>query len=79
MIIYCVMLSKNCLYDGGPLWESYMGESDTLGLPNDHMLNYTIFDVVIELVYFLIKTKHFGPYWHIFMYISIHTLPLQGQ
>ncbi len=30
-----------------------------------HMLNYALFDVIIELVYFWIKTKHFGPYWHI--------------
>ncbi len=38
--------------------------ADTLELPSDHMLNYAIFNVVMELVYLLIKTKHFGPYWH---------------
>ncbi len=55
-------------------------KADTLGLPRDHMLNSAIFDVVIELVHLLIKTKHFGPYWHIiYKYISIHTLPLQSQ
>ncbi len=37
-------------------------KSDTLGLPSDHMLNYAVFDVVMELVHLLIKTKHFGPY-----------------
>ncbi len=46
-------------------------KADTLGLPSDHMLNYVIFDVVMELVYLLIKTKHFGPYWHI--YVHQHT------
>ncbi len=39
-------------------------KADTLGLPSDHILNYAVFDVVMELVYLLIKTKHFGPYWH---------------
>ncbi len=38
-------------------------KADTMGLPSDHMLNYAVFDVVMELVYLLIKTKHFGPYW----------------
>ncbi len=54
-------------------------KADTLGLPSDHMLNYAVFDVVMELVYLLIKTKHFGPYWHIYMYVSIHSLTLQSQ
>ncbi len=30
-------------------------KADTLGLPSDHMLNYAVFDVVIALVYLLIK------------------------
>ncbi len=50
------MLSKNCLYDGGPWWESYMCESNTLVLPSEHMFNYAVFDVVMKLVYLLIKT-----------------------
>ncbi len=54
-------------------------KADTLWLPREHMLNYAVFDVVMELVYLLIKTKHFEPYWHMYMYISIHTLPLQSQ
>ncbi len=56
MIIHCVMLSKKCLNDGGPWWESYMLKADTLVLPSDHMLNYAVFDVVMKLVYLLIKT-----------------------
>ncbi len=54
-------------------------KADTLVLPSDHMFNYAVFDVVMKFVYLLIKTKYFGPYWHIYMYISIHTLPLQSQ
>ncbi len=37
-------------------------KAGTLGLPGDHMLNCAVFDVVMELIYLLIKTKHFGPY-----------------
>ncbi len=56
-------------------------KADTLGLPSDHILNYAIFDVVMEHVYLFVKTKHFRPYWHIYyiMYISLHTLQLQRQ
>ncbi len=90
MIIHCVMLSKHCLSDGGTdkVILSVMADrgrkatyvkADTLGLPSNHMLNYAVFDVVMELVYLLIKTKHFGSYWHTFMYISIHTVQLHSQ
>ncbi len=34
-----------------------------------------LFAVMMKLV-MLIKTKPFRSYWHTFMYISIHTLPL---
>ncbi len=54
-------------------------KADILVLPSNHMLNYAVFDMVMELVYLLIKTKHFGPYWHIYMYVSIHSLTLQSQ
>ncbi len=49
-------------------------KADTLGLPSDHMLNYAIFDVVMELVYLLIKTKYVGPYWHIYICTSAYIL-----
>ncbi len=55
-------------------------KADTLGLPSDHILNYAIFDVVMELVYLLINTKHFETILaYGYMYISIHTIPLQNQ
>ncbi len=74
MIIHCVMLSKNCLYDGRPCWKSYMCESWYIGVDsNDHMLNYAVFDVVMEVVYLLIKTKHFGPYICTSAYILYHS------
>ncbi len=83
MIILCVMLSKNCLYDGGthkvilsviadPGGKATCVKADTLGLPSDHMLNYAVFDVVMELVYLLIKTNisdHIGIYLCISAYI----------
>ncbi len=62
-----------------PGWKATCVKADILWLPSDHMLNYAVFDVVMELVYLLIKTKHLGSYWHIFMYIRIHTVPLQSQ
>ncbi len=34
-------------------------KADTLGLPSDHMLNYAVFDVVMELVYFFDKNQTF--------------------
>ncbi len=30
-------------------------KADTLGLPSDHILNYGVFDLVMELIYLLIK------------------------
>ncbi len=44
-------------------------KADTLGLLSDHVLNYAVFDVVMELVYLLIKTKTLD---HIGTYIYVH-------
>ncbi len=47
-------------------------KADTLGLPRDHMLNYAVFDVVMEVVYLLIKpniSDHIG----INIYVHQHT------
>ncbi len=45
-------------------------KADTSGFPSDHMLNYAIFDVVMELVYLLIKKTNISD--HIGIYIYVH-------
>ncbi len=62
IIIHCVMLSKNVCMVVDHSGKAICVKADTLGLLSYHMLKYAIFDVVMELVYLLIKTKHFGPY-----------------
>ncbi len=52
-------------------------KADTLGLPSDHMLNCAVFDVVMEIIYLLIKTKHFGPYGII--YVHQHTYSMTPE
>ncbi len=74
MIIHCVMLSKNGLYEADHDGKATCVKADTLWLPSDHMLNYAVFDVVMELVYLLIKTKHFRPYWHMDICTSAYIL-----
>ncbi len=71
MIIHCVMLQNIVCMMANPGGKATYVKTDTLRLPSNHMLNYAIFYVVMELVYLLTKTKHFGPYWHI--YVHQHT------
>ncbi len=73
MIIHCVMLSKNVCMMTANAGKATCVKADTLGLPSDHMLNYAVFDVVVEVVYLLIKTKHFGPYICTSAYILYHS------
>ncbi len=49
-------------------------KADTLGLPSDHMLNYAIFYVVMELIYLLIKKQIFRTILaHIYVHQHIYS------